>query len=328
MFEFSWPWAFLLVPLPFILLFLKSTVTRLTIKAPSLIGMPQSRYGAAKKARVSLLGWLCWLCLCSAVANPKYYGDPISLPLEGRDLMLAVDLSGSMEEADMAYQGQYIDRLSLVKAVLSEFITARKGDRLGLILFGDTAFLQTPLTRDVTTVSQMLVEAQIGLVGKATAIGDALGLAVKRFKLKEDSNRILILLTDGQNTSGNLDPEEALILAKEEGIKVYTVGVGSNSSNRGFFSMGLSRGSSLDETLLKKIASETGGKYFRATDAQTLQSIYSELDRLEPLEDDQQTFRPQSALFYYPLGVIILLICLSLLWQIALALRPEETSHD
>ena len=238
--------------------------------------------------------------------------------------MLAVDLSGSMTEQDMAYQGQYVDRLTMVKAVLSDFIEQRQGDRLGLILFGDTAFLQTPLTRDVKTVSQMLSEAQIGLVGRATAIGDALGLSVKRFASKDESNRIVVLLTDGQNTAGNLDPEEALLLAREEGIKVYTIGVGSDNP-RGFslFNMGGMSGGSLDETLLKRIAEQTGGLYFRAKDVAGLQQIYQELDKLEPISADEQTFRPQSALFYFPLLIALTLIGLRVMFISAKALRQE-----
>ena len=273
---------------------------------------------------ISIFEWLVWLLLVTALANPTWLDEPITLPNEGRDIMLAVDLSGSMTEQDMAYQGQYVDRLTMVKAVLSDFIEQRQGDRLGLILFGDTAFLQTPLTRDLKTVSQMLSEAQIGLVGRATAIGDALGLSVKRFASKDESNRIVVLLTDGQNTAGNLDPEEALLLAREEGIKVYTIGVGSDNP-RGFslFNMGGMSGGSLDETLLKRIAEQTGGLYFRAKDVAGLQQIYQELDKLEPISADEQTFRPQSALFYFPLLIAVTLIGLRVMFISAKALRQE-----
>jgi Ca-activated chloride channel family protein len=170
----------------------------------------------------------------------------------------------------------------------------------------------------------MLTEAQIGLVGRATAIGDALGLAVKRFNQREDSNRILILLTDGQNTAGNLKPEEALILAREEGIKVYTVGVGSDG-RRGFslFGMGGSSGSSIDEPMLRHIAKETGGSYFRAKDVSGLQQIYQELDQLEPISDDAQTFRPQLALFFWPLLAALILIMLSILIKAIRGLKQE-----
>ena len=327
MFEFSWPWLFVLLPLPWLLRLFKPVHsegnTRLRI--PSFAKHNLGAQVVLQQARgISIFEWLIWLLLVTALANPTWLDEPITLPNEGRDIMLAVDLSGSMTEQDMAYQGQYVDRLTMVKAVLSDFIEQRQGDRLGLILFGDTAFLQTPLTRDVKTVSQMLSEAQIGLVGRATAIGDALGLSVKRFASKDESNRIVVLLTDGQNTAGNLDPEEALLLAREEGIKVYTIGVGSDNP-RGFslFNMGGMSGGSLDETLLKRIAEQTGGLYFRAKDVAGLQQIYQELDKLEPISADEQTFRPQSALFYFPLLIALTLIGLRVMFISAKALRQE-----
>jgi Ca-activated chloride channel family protein len=313
MFEFAWPFAFLLLPLPFLLRKFRKNHQVATVRTTALYHNPMVQSGnISQPARFSVWPWLLWLCLCVALAHPKYYGEPIQLPNEGREIMLAVDLSTSMREQDMQYQGQYIDRLSVVKAVLNEFITARTGDRLGLILFADTAFLQTPLTRDLTTVAKMLDEAQIGLVGQATAIGDALGLAVKRFALKDDSNRILILLTDGQNTAGNLAPDEALILAKDAGIKVYTVGVGADSQSN-FFGFQMQRGSALDESLLTDIARETGGQYFRATDVASLQRIYQMLDQLEPISDNSETVRPQTALFYIPLFIAVLLLFLQTL---------------
>ncbi|TMO57881.1 vWA domain-containing protein [Pseudoalteromonas aurantia] len=327
MFEFSWPWLFVLLPLPWLIAKFKpaqhSTPQRL--RMPSFASLSSLAPNITSHSRgVSWLEGLVWVFLVIAAANPQWLDEPVALPNEGRDIMLAVDLSGSMNEQDMEYQGRYVDRLSVVKAVLGEFIEQRQGDRLGLILFGDTAFLQTPLTRDLNTVSQMLSEAQIGLVGRATAIGDALGLSVKRFSQKQDSNRILILLTDGQNTAGNLKPEEALILAREEGIKVYTVGVGSDGRG-GFslFGMGGSAGSSIDEATLKHIASETGGSYFRAKDVSGLQKIYQELDELEPISDEAQTFRPQLALFFWPLLSALALIMLTILIKALRGLKQE-----
>jgi Ca-activated chloride channel family protein len=319
MFEFSWPWLFVLLPLPLLLMLLKpsseSGSTR--IRIPGFATQNLAKVNTVSSSRsLPLFNWLLWLLLVTACANPTWLDEPITLPNEGRDIMLAVDLSGSMTEQDMAYNGQYVDRLTMVKAVLGDFIEQRKGDRLGLILFGDTAFLQTPLTRDIKTVSKMLSEAQIGLVGRATAIGDALGLSVKRFANKDKSNRIVILLTDGQNTAGNLNPEDALLLAREEGIKVYTIGVGSDAK-RGFslFNMGSMSGGSLDEKLLKNIADQTGGLYFRAKDVAGLQQIYAELDKLEPISADEQTFRPQSALFYIPLLLALALIMSKILFN-------------
>ncbi|MCF6434773.1 MULTISPECIES: vWA domain-containing protein [Pseudoalteromonas] len=327
MFEFSWPWAFVLLPLPWLLAKLKPVqyTANARLRMPSFANLAELAPKAVQQSRkIHWLELLIWLLLVVAAANPKWLDEPIALPNEGRDIMLAVDLSGSMTEQDMEYQGRYVDRLSVVKAVLSEFIEQRQGDRLGLILFGDTAFLQTPLTRDLNTVSQMLSEAQIGLVGRATAIGDALGLAVKRFSQKQQSNRVLILLTDGQNTAGNLSPDDALILAREEGIKVYTVGVGSDG-RRGFslFGMGGVGGSNIDEATLKHISKETSGLYFRAKDVAGLQQIYQELDKLEPVSDEAQTFRPQLALFYWPLAGALLLITLTILLKALRGMRQE-----
>jgi len=327
MFEFSWPWLFLLLPLPWVLRFLKpqNTNSETRLRIPSFANNNLATNKVSDKSqRVTGFEWLIWLLLISAIANPTWLDEPVTLPNEGRDIMLAVDLSGSMTEQDMAYQGQYVDRLTMVKAVLGDFIEQRQGDRLGLILFGDTAFLQTPLTRDVKTVSQMLSEAQIGLVGRATAIGDALGLSVKRFANKDHSNRIVVLLTDGQNTAGNLEPEQALLLAREEGIKVYTIGVGSDNP-RGFslFNMGGMSGGSLDESLLKRIAEQTNGLYFRAKDVAGLQQIYQELDKLEPISADEQTFRPQTALFYIPLLIALALIAVRFLISTLRAYRQE-----
>lgn len=327
MFEFSWPWLFILLPLPLLLRLFKPATSdaQTQLRIPGFARHNLASQVAKQHPRnINILEWLLWVLLVCAVANPTWLDEPITLPNEGRDIMLAVDLSGSMTEQDMAYQGQYVDRLTMVKAVLSDFIEQRQGDRLGLILFGDTAFLQTPLTRDVKTVSQMLSEAQIGLVGRATAIGDALGLSVKRFASRDESNRIVVLLTDGQNTAGNLDPEEALLLAREEGIKMYTIGVGSDNP-RGFslFNMGGASGGSLDESLLKRIAEQTGGLYFRAKDVAGLQQIYQELDKLEPISADEQTFRPQSSLFYIPLLIVLAIITLRVILITARAFKQE-----
>ena len=224
-------------------------------------------------------------------------------------MIVAVDLSASMNEEDMKIQGQTVNRLTMLKYVLNDFIERRVGDRLGLILFADTAYVQTPLTFDRATVKQMLVEAELGLVGDKTAIGDALGLAAKRFNDKGESNRILILLTDGQNTAGNITPNEALEIAKQTGIKVYTIGIGADEMLvRSFFgTRKVNPSADLDENLLTKIAKETGGQYFRARNTSELATIYDLLDKLEPVEDDPIQLRPQQALFYWPLGFALLL---------------------
>lgn len=323
MFEFVWLWAFALIPLPWLInRLITEPEQTVTVTIPGFNQHNASTPSTVKFAPTKRIWfYLIWCLLCIAAANPVHFGEPMKVPNEGREIMLAVDLSGSMVERDMEYKGQLINRLTMVKNVLGEFIMAREGDRLGLIFFGDTAFLQTPLTRDVKTVQTMLTESEIGLVGKSTAIGDAVGLAVKRFNERKNSNKILILLSDGQNSAGNLDPEQALILAKDAGVKIHSVGVSSENTRDifGFFNTA----SSLDEGLLKKLAEQTGGRYFKATDVASLQAVYQELDKLEPIAADDQTYRPQQALFYYPLAAALL--CL----VIATSLRRfKQTSRE
>ncbi|EWH09191.1 von Willebrand factor type A [Catenovulum agarivorans DS-2] len=318
MFEVQWPWIFLLLPLPWLVgkFFSKnSKLEGARLKAPFLSKHSLSQQPIAdgkKSIYKSITAWLIWLCLLASASQPVWVGDPITLPAEGRDIMLAVDLSGSMEMDDMVINQQRVNRLDMTKYVLKDFIQRRLGDRLGLILFADTAYLQTPLTRDLNTVAQMLDESIIGLVGDKTAIGDAIGLAAKRFSQKENSNKILILLTDGQNTSGNLQPSEALQLAKSEGIKIYTIGVGADEMLvKGFFGYQKRNPSAdLDESTLNQIAQETGGLYFRARDAQELSKIYAELDKLEPVSEEAIQLRPQTSLFYWPLTIAFILTVL------------------
>jgi Ca-activated chloride channel family protein len=230
--------------------------------------------------------------------------------MAGRDLMLAVDLSGSMQEQDFILNGQVVDRLTATKAVAGEFIRKRDGDRLGLILFGDQAYVQAPLTFDRDAVLQLLNESALGLAGERTAIGDAIGLALKRLQNSPEKNRVLILLTDGANTAGSVSPLDAAEMAASSGLKIYTVGIGSeDTSMRDMFGFQLMNpNADLDEKTLKGIADKTGGKYFRARDTQEFQKIYSELDKLEPVEKNSEHWRPQQELFRWPLLLAFLLI--------------------
>jgi len=241
-----------------------------------------------------------------------WIGDQVSLPVSGRDLMMAVDLSGSMETADFIINRTQVDRLTAVKNVAGEFIERRQGDRIGLILFGKRAYVQTPLTFDRTTVKYMLHESEIGLAGKETAIGDGIGLAVKRLRDRPVESRVLILLTDGANTAGEVEPLKAAELAKTIGLKIYTIGVGADSMEmQSFFgTRRVNPSADLDEETLTKIASLTGGAYFRAKDTRGLEAIYEKLDALEPAIQDAETLRPEKALFYWPLGFCILLLAI------------------
>ena len=316
MFEFSYPWLFILLPLP-LLLRRKTQQQGSPLKHKALIKASNEGAGLVSKAPRSaktVLALLCWCCLVLAATQPKWLGETVTLPQQGRDLMLALDLSGSMAISDMQHQGQSIDRLQAVKLVVSDFIQQRKGDRIGLILFGDAAYQQTPLTYDLTTIQTMLDEAVRGLVGERTAIGEAIGLAVKRLNAYETSNKVLILLSDGANTAGVIQPMEALQLAKAAGVKIYTVGVGAEQMvQQSIFGRQLINPSQdLDEVLLTRIAEETGGKYFRARDLAELAQIYKLLDQLEPIERDQISYRPQQSLLHWPLlAALLCSVCLA-----------------
>jgi Ca-activated chloride channel family protein len=259
-----------------------------------------------------LLAMAAWLLIVAASARPQWLGDPVALPVSGRDVVLAVDLSQSMQERDFQIQGQWVDRLTATKWVAEDFIARREGDRIGLILFGEQAYLQTPLTFDRETLWTLLDEAQIGLAGRATAIGDAIGLGVKRLRDKGEGSRVLILLTDGANTAGEVDPLQAAELAAREGLTIYTIGIGADEMLvRGLFgTRRVNPSSDLDEETLRAIADRTGGRYFRARDTAELEAIYRLLDELEPVEQDPETFRPVAALFYWPLAGAVALIAM------------------
>jgi len=313
MFEFQWLWMFLLLPLPLLvrtLLKPMKVVYGMALKVPFIEDFQQSDtvLGLSNSKRLLIiLAGLAWVALITASARPIWISDAVELPISGRDLMLAVDLSGSMQEQDFQLNGRFVDRLVATKSVAGEFIKRREGDRIGLILFGDQAYLQTPLTFDRKTVYTLLHESALGLAGEKTAIGDAIGLAVKRLRKQKDKQHILIIMTDGANTAGVVSPDEAATLAAQEGLKIYTVGIGSEQSRaRGIFGLSMPN-TSLDEKTLKNIAEITGGKYFRARDTQEFQQIYHELDDLEPVEKALESWRPQTELFRWPLLISLIL---------------------
>lgn len=315
MFEFLWWWALLALPLPILayLLPAKQQSQGAALRVPMMTaGLPTDQKKPGKSRINLILATLAWSALVVATARPQWLGEPVSIPAEGRDLMIAVDLSGSMKIDDMEVNGRQVDRLVMIKSVLSKFIERRVGDRLGLILFADTAYLQAPLTYDRETVEKLLGESLIGLVGEQTAIGDAIGLAIKRFQTREESNKVLILLTDGQNTAGNISPAQANELAINEKVTVYTIGVGADQMMvKSFFgNRQVNPSQELDEDMLTEIADSTGGQYFRARDAQSLEQIYATLDELEPIARESRQMRPLTALFYYPLGLSLLLTLL------------------
>ncbi|MBF8270608.1 MAG: BatB protein [Gammaproteobacteria bacterium] len=327
MIQFEWPWLAAILPLPWLLRYLLQPVEtsqEAALKVPFLQDFIDRQAGH----RLRLRRWplwiaaLAWLLLVLASMRPLWLGDLIELPVSGRELMLAVDLSASMQEEDFILEGQAVNRLVATKKVAGEFIERRIGDRIGLILFGENAYLQAPMTQDRETVRTLLFEAAIGLAGKATAIGDAIGLAVKRLRERGETNRVLILLTDGANTAGAVQPLEAADLAAREGLKIYTIGVGADEMIvRSFFgSRRVNPSADLDEGTLRAIAEKTGGRYFRARDTAELDQIYQLLDELEPIAKDAKRFRPQQALYFWPLSgatvLTVLLLTLKLIGRI------------
>jgi len=319
MFTFAWPGAFLLLPIFWIALkyFRKHRVNDDMLKVPFLsriLALNQHQLSTTHhKINIKYLSALCgWSLLILACTNPQWLGKPLPIKQEGRNIMLAVDLSPSMDIPDLQRNNTTINRLQTVKEVARGFIDKRQGDKLGLILFGSKAYLQTPLTFDHDTVRNMLDDATIGLAGDRTAIGEAIGLAVKKFSTEQAKSRILILLTDGGNNSGLVDPIEATELAKDNHIKIYTVGIGASKMLvRGFFgSKFINPSADLDESLLQKIASSTQGQYFRAQDEKTLINILEAINQLEPVSTDNKTARPVIPLFYWPLAAAIVFFSL------------------
>ncbi|HEY5970633.1 MAG TPA: VWA domain-containing protein [Pseudoxanthomonas sp.] len=307
---FAWPWMWLAFPLPWLASWLlpPRRNTSAALKVPygkrldaiATVGGHSSRH-----LHVAALAWLAWFLLCAAAARPQQLGEAVAPPQSGRDLMLAVDLSGSMTEPDMELGGNVVDRLTAAKAVLADFLDRRAGDRVGLLVFGQRAYALTPLTLDRDSVRDQLRDSVAGLAGRETAIGDAIGLAVKRLRGQPEGQRVLILLTDGVNTAGVLDPLKAAELAKDEGVRVHTIAFGGSGGGFSIFGLSLPMSGGddeIDEATLKKIAQETGGQSFRARDTEQLAGIYAELDRIEPVKQEGRRVRPRIERYWWPLA--------------------------
>ncbi len=252
---------------------------------------------------------LVWGLLSVAAARPQHIGEAQKLPGLSRDILLVADISNSMLEPDFTYQGRRIDRLTAVKKTASDFIKKRADDRIGLILFGTRAYLQSPITFDKKSVEEILWNTDAGMAGNSTSIGDALGLALKTLRSVPDKeNKVIILMTDGENNDGSISIAQVIRLAKEEKVKIYTIGVGSDvSSAMSIFGINIGRASGLDEQSLSEIAEATKGTYFRAKDTGALEQIYAEIDRLEAARSDEQYIRETTELFWLPLiGAVLL----------------------
>jgi len=315
---FAWPWLLLALPLPWLArrILPATRTTSAALRVPygtrldSIAGGGLARGGSA-----SWWLWLAWILLCVAAARPQQLGDAVQPPQDGRDLMLAVDLSGSMSEEDMQLGNAVVDRLTAAKAVLADFLDRRVGDRVGLLVFGQKAYALTPLTLDRDSVRQQLQDSVVGLAGRETAIGDAIGLAVKRLRAQPAGQRVVILLTDGVSNAGQLDPVKAAELARDHRVRVHTIAFGGDGGDLSVFGfrMPMPGGDdSMDEATLKRIADITGGRTFRARDTEALAGIYAEIDRLEPVQRPGERVRPRIESYAWPLAAALLCALLAM----------------
>ena len=318
---FAWPWWLLALPLPWLARRLlppkHSTGAALKVPYGDRLAAVAGVRGPARTRGIGLLAWLAWACLCVAAARPQQLGPVVQPPQQGRELMLAVDLSGSMGEEDMALGGTTVDRLTAAKAVISDFLQRRSGDRVGLIVFGLNAYVLTPLTLDHDSVRQQLQDTVVAMAGRETAIGDAIGLAVKRLAQQPSGERVLVLLTDGVNTAGLLDPVKAAELARDNHVRIHTIAFGGDGGSLSVFGVPIQvpgGDDTTDEAGLKRIADLTGGKAFRARDTDDLAGIYREIERIEPVDRPGEAVRPRVERYPWPLGAALACGLLAVAW--------------
>lgn len=317
---FAWPWLLAAIPLPWLVhALLPARPSQVpALRVPWGDRLRKVASGGLLQATSRSFPWLAmlaWSLLCVAAARPQDLGPPIAPPQVGRDMMLAVDLSASMGEEDMELGGRLVDRLTAAKAVLADFLDRRVGDRIGLVVFGDRAFALTPLTLDRDSVRQQLDASVVGLAGRATALGDAIALSTKRLQQQETEQRVLIVLTDGVNTAGVLEPAKAAQIARDAGVRIHAIAFGGEGGGAlSVFGFSLpTGGDEVDEAGLQKIAQLTGGRFFRARDTEALAGIYAEIDALEPVKRQGQAVRPKIERYPWPLGLALAAGVLALL---------------
>jgi Ca-activated chloride channel family protein len=312
MFEFDLPWAFVLLPAPLLVWWLlpayreRQEALRVPFfeKIAAATGIEPSRGGVLLRRNVlqGLIAPLVWVLIVTALARPQFIEPPIEKIESARDLMLAVDLSGSMDTPDMLdAEGNRVQRLDAVKTVLDDFISRREGDRLGMVVFGNQAFLQAPFTQDHALVRTLLSQTRPRMAGPQTMIGDAIGLTIKSFESSQATDRLLVLLTDGNDSGSKVPPRKAAEIAAQNDITIHTVAVGDPSSTGE---------SEMDLETLQAIADATGGQAFRADDREQLEEIYLRIDALTPIDIETVSYRPTRPLYHWPLGTAVVLIFL------------------
>jgi Ca-activated chloride channel family protein len=322
MLEFAWPWMLLLLPVPIVAWWLLPPYhsRQASVQVPfferlaAATGQTPQRGAVVLERRAvqMIVAILIWILLVVALARPQRVGDPVTREVSARDLILAIDISGSMGQRDFKTpDGATLTRLEGVKRVIKDFIARRKGDRIALILFGTKAYVQVPFTQDLQTAQRLVDQAEVGMAGQQTAIGDTIGLAIKTFSTSTAKQKLLVLLTDGNDTASRVPPEHAADIARQNDVAVYTIGVrdpAASGENR------------VDLSVLQAVASTTGGHFFRAEDGAQLQAIYADIDRLAPAKLQTLSWRPKLPLFQWPLGAAVIV---GLLLWLALLLGSE-----
>lgn len=311
MWQFEYPWLVWLLPVPWLAYrYLPGyRESRSALRVPFFAAMSRAVGQEPGRASVGsgrwqlLLAVLVWCLVLLACARPVWVEKPIEREQPVRDLMLAIDISQSMATTDYSTpDGQRVDRLHAVKDVVRDFIERRKGDRIGLIVFGTGAYPQAPLTLDHASLGILLDEVGIGMAGPNTAVGDAIGLAIKLLEGAKEQEKVLILLTDGNDTSSAITPDHAATMARDRGIVVHTIGIGDPEA---------SGEAKVDLQTLEGIARVTGGRFFRADDSDALRQVYATLDRITPHRVKTLSHQPKRDLFWLPLGAALLILLFS-----------------
>lgn len=308
MFEFGWPWAFWLLPLPLIIIFLLPPIKqkRSSLAVPFFQDAasiseqkPQKGVFISKRSVMQyIVMWMVWVLLIGALLSPQLVGEPELKVKTARNLLLLIDLSGSMTTKDWVIDNKRTTRWEAVQQVMREFIEKREGDRLGLVLFATQPYLQVPFTTDLQVVQNYLLESEVGMAGEKTAMGNAIGFGIQLFQTDTVDSKVMILLTDGVDSGSEINPIQAARTAALDSIIIYTIGIGDPAGQM----------FDLDEKTLTTLAKETNGKYFRAIDIGELQKVYETLEALEPIEFEEESYTPATLLYYYPLLAAFMLV--------------------
>ncbi len=309
-FEIAHKWVFLLLPLPLLVYWLLPVLRkrRSGLLAPffrrtvSVSGQHPRRN--AWVSRKNLLSWvvlmLCWICLVAAASSPQLVGQPGKKTKTVRSFLIAADISFSMAQRDWQVNGKPMTRWEAVKYLMKDFVAERKSDQIGLEMFATHAYLQAPLTTDLGSITWLLDQTEVGMAGQMTSLGEAIAFGIKIFREDTIKQRVMLLMTDGVDGGQDISPLDAAGAAKRDSIKIYTLGIGNSTSG----------GYAIDEKLLTQIAETTGGKYFRADGQKEMQDVYAELNKLQPIVYEEESYKPLVLLYMYPLALAVVLALL------------------